>query len=100
MELNETFLALIPKVDNPQSVTQLCRTGLCNVAYNVVTKAIVDLLKPILHKLITPTQSNFVPSRQISDNIIKVQEMLHTMRRNKGKEGYMAIKLYLEKSLS
>ena len=52
--LNETFLVLIPKLDNPQCVTQLRPIGLCNVAYKAITKAIVNRLKPILAKLIFP----------------------------------------------
>lgn len=97
-KLNETFLVLIPKVENPQIVTQLRPIGLCNVAYKTITKMIVNRLKPILSKLVAPTQSSFVPGRQISNNIIIVQEILHTMRRKKGRKGFMAIKLDLEKA--
>jgi len=96
--LNETFLVLIPKIDNPQCATQLRPIGLCNVAYKAITKAIVTRLKPILDKLVAPTQSSFVPGRQISNNIIIVQEMLHSMRQKKGSTGHMAIKIDLEKS--
>jgi len=96
--LNETFLVLIPKVENPQSVTQLRPIGLCNVVYKAITKSIVNRLKPVLTKLIAPTQSSFVPRRQITDNIIIVQEMLHSMRRKKGSKGFMAIKIDLEKA--
>jgi len=96
--VNETFLVLIPKVENPQSVTQLRPIGLCNVVYKAITKSIVNRIKPVLAKLIAPTQSSFVPGRQITDNIIIVQEMLHSMRRKKGSKGFMAIKIDLEKA--
>jgi len=79
-------------------VTQLRPIGLCNVAYKVTTKCLVNRLKPILGKLVSPTQSSFVPGRQISDNRIIVQEVLHSMRRKQGKMGYMAIKIDLEKA--
>ena len=62
-KLNETFLALIPKVDHPQMVTQLRPIGLCNVVYKVITKCLVNRLKTVLGKLISPTQSSFVPGR-------------------------------------
>ena len=62
-ELNETFLVPIPKIENPQSVTQFCPIGLCNVACKAVSKAIVNRLKPVLSKLIAPTQSSFIPGR-------------------------------------
>ena len=95
---NDTFLVLIPKVENPQMVSQLRPIGLCNVAYKVVSKVIVNRIKPILDKVVAPTQASFVPGRQITDNIVIAQEMLHTMRRKKGKIGFMDLKIDLEKA--
>jgi len=65
-------------------VSQLRPIGLCNVAYKVVSKVIVNRIKSILDKVVTPTQASFVSGRQITDNIVIAQEMLHTMRRKKG----------------
>lgn len=48
--------------------------------------------------MISPTQCTFVPRRQITDNIVIVQEMLHTMRKKQGRVGYMAIKIDFEKA--
>ena len=59
---NDTFLALIPKVSNPQAVTQLRPIGLCNVTYKVLSKVLVNRIKLALNK----------PGRQITDNIIIV----------------------------
>ncbi|XP_074266552.1 uncharacterized protein LOC141589827 [Silene latifolia] len=44
------------------------------------------------------TQSGFVPGWKISDNIVVFQEVIHTMRKNKGNRGFMAIKIDLEKA--
>lgn len=52
----------------------------------------------ILPDLIAPFQSSFVPGRQIIDNIVVVQEMIHTMRNRKVGKGLMLIKLDLEKA--
>ena len=97
-ELNEARLVLIPKIENQQSVNQLPPIGLCNVAYMAISKAIVNMIKPVLSKLVAPIQISFVPEHQISDNIVIVQEMLHTMRHRRGKVGYMVIKMDLEKA--
>ena len=86
--LNDTFLSLIRKVNNPQKVTQFKRIGLCNVVYKMVTKCIVHKLKDLM----SPLQSNFVPGRQIGDNVI----IMHSMHRKKGKKWWMTIKLDLE----
>ena len=96
--LNETFLALNSKVKNPQLTSQFRPIGLCNVAYKVITKVIVQRLKRVLPNLISLTQVSFVPKRHIDDNVIIIQELLHTMRKKTGNTGWMAIKLDLEKA--
>jgi len=72
-EFSDTFLTLIPKVSNPQSVTQLKPIGLCNMTYKVVSKVLVDRIKPVFDTLIAPTQSSFAPGRQITHNIVIIQ---------------------------
>ena len=66
--------------------------------YKVVTKIIVKRLRPFLPKLISPLQNAFVPERMGLDNMIIAQERIHTMTLKKGKTGFMAIKIDLEKA--
>lgn len=77
---NHTVLAV---VSNPQSVTQLRPIGLCNMAYKVTSKVLVNRIKPVFDKLIASMQSSFIIGRQITDSIVIVQEMLHLMRRSR-----------------
>ena len=64
----------------------------------MVTKIIVARLRPHLGKLISPLQTTFVSGRKGIDNAIIVQELIHFITRKKGKVGYMAIKIDLEKA--
>ena len=50
-------------------------------------------------KLIGPEQASFVSGRHITDNITMAQEIFQSMKLKGGREGYMAIKVDLEKSL-
>lgn len=80
-KMNETFITLSPKVDNPETAAHFRPIGLCNVIYKIVTKLLVNRIKPLLPRLISNTQGSFVPGRQITDNIIIMQEVIHTMKR-------------------
>lgn len=42
------------------------------------------------------TQTSFVPSRQITDNIVIVQEVIHSMKKKQGGKGYITIKIDFE----
>ena len=66
--------------------------------YKIITKIIVGRLRPYLDKLISPCQAAFVPGRRGVDNTIIVQELIHTMGKTKGRGGYMALKIDLEKA--
>jgi hypothetical protein len=48
--------------------------------------------------LVSVKQSSFVPGRNITDNIVMAQEIIHSMRNMRGTQGYMAIKVGLEKA--
>jgi len=45
---NSTFLALIPKMDDPSSFEEFSHISLCNCIYKIIAKVIAVHLKPIL----------------------------------------------------
>lgn len=98
VEVNNTLLVLIPKVDNSEFVTQFKPIALCNVAYKLITKVIVNWIKPHLNGMISPYQSSFIPGRTIHHNIIIAQEMVHAMNKMTEKKEFMSIKIDLEKA--
>lgn len=96
--LNDTYLMLIPKVDAPEDAKHFRPISLCNVIYKLITKLVVNRLKPVLPQLVSPTQGSYVPGRQISDNVVIFQEVIHSMRSKQGRTSFMAIKIDLEKA--
>ncbi|KAL5575717.1 hypothetical protein UlMin_017416 [Ulmus minor] len=96
--LNESFIVLVPKKPNPTRMNHFRPISVCNVAYRVITKIIANRLKPLLNRLICPTQNAFVPGRSIHDNSVLVQEVIHSMKKKKGSLGWMALKIDLEKA--
>lgn len=91
-------VVLIPKSENPNTIKQFRPIALCNVVYKAITKIIANRLKPLLWDLISPTQCSFILGRHRSDNIIISQEIIHSMANKRGKKGFMAIKVDLEKA--
>lgn len=97
-EVNQTLITLIPKVDQVCNIGDFRPISLCNVAYKVVTKLLAQRLRVVMGSLVNPCQSSFISNRQSRHNIIVAQEVFHSMRRRKGKKGWMAIKIDLEKA--
>ena len=67
--------------------------------YRIIAKVIANRLKQILHQIISPSQSAFIPNWLITDNVILGYECLHKIRLSKGKKnGWVALKLDISKA--
>jgi len=97
-EVNKTLLVLIPKVTNPQDLTQYRLISLCNVLYKICSKAMANRLRRILEEVISAEQSAFIPGRLITDNVLIAYECIHYLRNKRGKQGDCAIKLDMAKA--
>jgi len=75
-DINSYFLALIPKDSNPSSFSIFFPISLCNVSYNIFSNLLACHLKLPLPLLISENQREFIPGRQIIDNIILIKEAL------------------------
>ncbi|XP_019087448.1 PREDICTED: uncharacterized protein LOC109127309 [Camelina sativa] len=97
-ETNDALVVLIPQVATPERIVQFCPISLCNVLFKTITKMMVLRLNRVIGGLIGPGQSSFIPGRLSIDNIVVVQDAVHSMRRKKGRKGWMLLKLHLEKA--
>ena len=96
-EANSSLIVLIPKTSNPTTVNNFRPISLCNVVYKIISKLVVAKFRPLLHKIISPCQSAFIPRRWIAENQA-VHELLHSFKVRKVKSGFMALKLDLQKA--
>ena len=80
---NSSFLALIPKEKGAISFSRFCPISLYNIGYKVITKVLAIRLKDVLPLIIPENQGGFIKGRQISDNIMLVQEAIHSSIKRK-----------------
>eukprot|EP00253_Pinus_taeda_P009137 PITA_09137 len=81
--LNSTFLALIPKTEEAKTPDKFRPIALCNVIYKIISKVIASRLKTILLGIISEEQSGYVEGRQIFENILLAEEMIHSLHSRK-----------------
>uniref|UniRef100_A0A803QPN5 Reverse transcriptase domain-containing protein n=1 Tax=Cannabis sativa TaxID=3483 RepID=A0A803QPN5_CANSA len=97
--INNTLIILIPKKANPEQIVDYRPISLCSTVYKIISRVLVNRLKPILSRIISPSQSAFLPNRLISNNIIIGQEVMYSLSHRKtGRLGWMALKLDMAKA--
>jgi hypothetical protein len=97
--VNDTAIVLIPMVPYPENLKDYRPISLCNVMYKVVSKCLVNRLRPILDGIISESQSAFIPGRMITDNALIDFECIHAIQQdNTDRSNICAYKLDLAKA--
>lgn len=77
-----TFLALIPEKDQTDSFKDYRPISLCNILFKIISKIIVERMKPILNSFITRDQHAFLKDRNILNAVAMTQECLFSILSN------------------
>eukprot|EP00253_Pinus_taeda_P014407 PITA_14407 len=81
--LNTSFITLIPKQEMAQTPDKYRPIALCNVVYKIISKVVANRLEPLLLVLVSGEKSGYMEGRQILDNIIQAQEVVHSLTSKK-----------------
>ncbi|PNX98293.1 cysteine-rich receptor-like protein kinase [Trifolium pratense] len=81
--ITASFLALIPKKDHPQELSDYRPICLIGCLYKILSKILAARLKRVLGKLISGCQSAFLPGRQIMDGVVVLNELIDLAKRRK-----------------
>lgn len=87
--INVTFIALIPKFNNPSSYEEFWPISLCNCLYKIIARRI----KEILSRKNSKERFGFMERRQIHEAIGVVQEEMHSLKIKKLKGAMIKIDL-------
>ncbi|XP_073139125.1 uncharacterized protein [Henckelia pumila] len=74
-----TTITLIPKVEGAQAWTDFRPISLCNVSNKIISKLLYSRLRSVVGRLVSQSQSGFVPGRMIADNILLAHELTHSL---------------------
>jgi len=96
-KVNHTFLSLISKKEAVEKITNFRPISLWNTSYKIFSMLIVNRIKPYLRECISPSQSSFVPGRNIVDNIILVMEIAHSIAKSCTKIKQCLLRLIFKK---
>ena len=84
--LNNTFIALIPKVDSPQRLNDFRPISLVDSLYKILLKVLANRLRSMMGYVVSDSQSAFIKGRQILDGILVTNEVVDEARRHKDKK--------------
>lgn len=83
--ITSSFLTLIPKVKNPKLLKEFHLICLIGSLYKILAKVLAHRLKGQLVSVISNNQTTFIPSRQILDGIVVLNEVVDYATKNKKK---------------
>ncbi|GAU33774.1 hypothetical protein TSUD_393360 [Trifolium subterraneum] len=81
--INSTFIALIPKVDNPHRLNDFRPISLVGSLYKILAKVLANRLRTVIGRVISESQTAFVKDRQILDGILIANEAVDEARKSK-----------------
>ena len=79
--INSTFIALIPKVDNPHRLNDFRPISLVGSLYKILAKVLANRLRSVIGLVISDSQLAFVKGRQILDGILVANEIVDEARK-------------------
>ena len=94
--LNFGTIILLPKKKDAKVIRQYMPICLLNVSFKIFTKVVTNRLSTIAQKIIRPTQTAFLPGRNIMEGAVILHETIHELH-SKRKDGVI-FKIDFEKA--
>jgi hypothetical protein len=94
--LNFGIITLLPKEQEAKRIQQYRPICMLNVRFKIFTKVLANRLSLVAGKVISSSQSAFLPGRNILEGVVILHETLHEINRKKQKG--IILKLDFEKA--
>lgn len=80
-QINATTITLVPKIKNPENVSEFRPIAYCTTIYKCISKMLCNRLKKVLPGIIDEAQCAFVDGRSIIQNVLMCQELTRGFNR-------------------
>ncbi|CAN1744197.1 LINE-1 retrotransposable element ORF2 protein [Linum perenne] len=98
-EWSDTNITLIPKIQNPDMLSQFHPISVANFRSKIISKILATRIKPFIPSLISELQAAFTGNRTIQDNVVVVHEAVHRLNlRKKGNDFSFLLKVDMLKA--
>ena len=81
--LNTSLIALIPKKDGAECISDFRHISLIHAIAKILTKVLATRLAPYMDNLVSSAQSAFIKKRSIHDNFTYVRNLARKLHRNR-----------------
>ncbi|KAK3193984.1 hypothetical protein Dsin_025294 [Dipteronia sinensis] len=82
-ELNRTFIALIPEINNPASMKDFRHISLVGSMYKILAKVLANRVKKVMNTIIGVTQMAFVRHHKIVDSFVIANKIIHSWKKDR-----------------
>ena len=82
-KLNFGIITLLPKKEDASKIEQYRPICLLNVSFKIFTKVGTNRVTTIANRVVRPTQTAFIPGRNILEGVVVLHETIHEMHRKK-----------------
>ncbi|KHN17109.1 Transposon TX1 putative 149 kDa protein, partial [Glycine soja] len=80
-DCNESFIALISKVNDPQNLNEYRPISLIGCAYKIVAKLLANKMKKVMPDIIDKRQSAFIGGRHLLHSVLIANEAEEEVKR-------------------
>jgi hypothetical protein len=79
--LNFRIITLLPKQKETTHIKQFRPICLLNVSFKIFTNVTVNRMTGVTRKLVSLSQTTFIPGRNIMDGVVMLHETIHEIHR-------------------